>query len=312
MSNTTLPFFSVIIPNYNGEKYLSACLDSVLNQTFYDFEIIVVDNFSEDKSAEILEEYIQKDSRVSFYQEHNNGVIAHSRNYGIKKARGEWISTIDSDDIWYPEKLKCVYDIIKSNPKIDVICHYMLMKNMLDGSSTPMVTRPMNKDVYRQLLLYRNMFVQSSMSYKHSFLTDKNLLFDESQDFITVEDYDFSMQIARAGAIFYSIDQYLGEWRVYKTNNSSSPKHIRNFYTLVKKHVYDIQSFEPNKEKLWKRIQAGAVINEANICFNNKRYGRWGRLCLKAIIMSPVQFLSYIFDRLFLTRKRIVFKLSHK
>ena len=307
-----MPYFSVIIPNYNGEKYLSACLDSVLNQTFCDFEIIVVDNYSEDKSAEILNEYKQKDTRVTFYQEHNNGVIAHSRNYGIKKARGEWISTIDSDDIWYPDKLKCVYDVIKSNPDIDVICHNMLMKNMLDGSFTPMVTRPIAKDVYRQLLIYRNMFVQSSMSYKHSFLTDNNLLFDESQDFITVEDYDFSMQIALAGARFYAINLYLGEWRVYKTNNSSSPKHIRNFYTLVKKHVYEIQSFEPNKDKLWKRIQAGAFINEANISFNNKQYDKWCRLYLKAIFASSKQFFIYFFDRLKLTRKRILFRLSHR
>ena len=303
-----MPFFSIVIPNYNGEKYLAACLDSILSQNFRDFEVIVVDNYSEDKSEQILKLYKQKDSRISYYLEHNQGVIAHSRNFGINKASGKWICTIDSDDIWYTEKLQRVYDVIHNNPQIDVINHYMLMANMLGGSKAPMVTPRFKNNVYRQLLLHRNMFVQSSMCYRSSFLRDNHLEFNESHEFVTVEDYDFSMQVARAGARFYCIKEYLGEWRVYKANNSSSPKHIKNFRELVYKHVYEIQQFETNKDKLWKRIEAGAHINEANICLNNKKWRDACRFYIKAILKSPLQVSGYFFDRMRLSFIRFMFK----
>lgn len=306
------PYFSVIVPNYNGAKYLKSCLDSVLSQSFDNFDVIVVDNYSDDESLSILNQYESLDSRIKYYQEKNYGIIAHSRNFGIQKARGQWICTIDSDDIWYPEKLKCIYDVIQNNTSIEVISHNVIMKNMINNHETPMVSRPLEDNIYKELLIHRNLFVQSSMSYKHDFLTRFNLLFDESRDYVTVEDYDFSMQLARAGAVFFRVEQYLGEWRVYNSNNSSSPKHIENFNKLVKQHVFEIQTFDSDRNRLWNLIRAGALINEANRLLKKHKILTGVNMYVKALFISPMQFKIYIKDRLSLFYIRLTYNQGKK
>ena len=92
-----MPKVSVIIPVYNVEKYLSECLDSVVNQTLKDIEIICVNDGSPDGSAEILEEYAQKDNRIKVITQENRGV-SEARNSGLKIASGEYIAFLDSDD----------------------------------------------------------------------------------------------------------------------------------------------------------------------------------------------------------------------
>ncbi|MBQ7887640.1 MAG: glycosyltransferase [Clostridia bacterium] len=89
---------SIIIPCYNSEKYLGACMDSVLKQTFEDFEAILIDDGSRDNTLAIAQSYAQKDSRVRVYAKENGGVAA-ARNLGLDNARGEWITFVDSDDL---------------------------------------------------------------------------------------------------------------------------------------------------------------------------------------------------------------------
>lgn len=93
------PKVSVIVPVYKAEKYLRKCVDSILAQTFRDFEVILVDDGSPDKSGEICDEYARKDPRVRVIHKENGGVSS-ARNKGIDEARGEYISFLDSDDYW--------------------------------------------------------------------------------------------------------------------------------------------------------------------------------------------------------------------
>lgn len=99
---------SVIIPVYNREKYLMKCMDSVLSQTFRDMEIICVDDGSTDRSGEILNEYVQKDSRIKVFHQDNRGVVS-ARNVGISKAEGKYIGFIDSDDWIDPQMFEQLY-----------------------------------------------------------------------------------------------------------------------------------------------------------------------------------------------------------
>lgn len=104
-----LPRISVIIPVYNTEKYLRKCLDSVLIQSFDEIEVICVNDGSTDASISILREYEQKDNRVRVFCQANSGLGA-SRNFGIKKARGEYVIFVDSDDMLIPNCLNVLYD----------------------------------------------------------------------------------------------------------------------------------------------------------------------------------------------------------
>jgi len=96
---------SIIIPCYNSEKYLGACMDSVLAQTFEDFEAILIDDGSRDNTLSIAQSYAQKDPRVHAFAKENGGVAA-ARNLGLDHAQGEWITFVDSDDLLPPDALE--------------------------------------------------------------------------------------------------------------------------------------------------------------------------------------------------------------
>ena len=116
---TTQPYVSVVIPTYNHAKLLKKALDSVMAQTFEDWEAIVVNNFSADNTIEVVNSFA--DPRIKILNFSNNGVIAASRNHGLKEATGDFIAFLDSDDIWYPNKLlKCVE---QASAGYQFICH---------------------------------------------------------------------------------------------------------------------------------------------------------------------------------------------
>ena len=117
--NTT-PKISVIVPVYNTEKYLRRCIDSILSQTFTDFELLLIDEGSKDSSGAICDDYAAKDKRVRVFHKENGGVSS-ARNLGLDNANGEWITFVDSDDWVYPCWLEN-YNILEYGVKYDMIC----------------------------------------------------------------------------------------------------------------------------------------------------------------------------------------------
>lgn len=121
-------FFSVIVPVYKVEKYLPNCIESVLNQTFSDFELILVDDGSPDKCPEICESYKEKDHRVKVVHKPNGG-LASARRAGIKVAEGEYVFNLDSDDLIELDTLECAHKII-CDTKCDMVSFaYKWVKN---------------------------------------------------------------------------------------------------------------------------------------------------------------------------------------
>ncbi len=112
------PKISVIVPVYNVEKYLSRCIDSILAQTFTDFELLLIDDGSPDSSGKICDEYAKKDGRIRVFHKPNGGVSS-ARNLGLDYARGEWIAFVDSDD-WIHEDCFSVFGI-KEIDRVDMI-----------------------------------------------------------------------------------------------------------------------------------------------------------------------------------------------
>lgn len=104
MENRYKPLISVIIPAYNAQAFIAQTLESVIAQTYSNLEILVVDDGSSDRTAEIIRQFAQQDSRIHLLQQSNAGV-AVARNLAIKKARGEFIAPVDADDIWYPHNI---------------------------------------------------------------------------------------------------------------------------------------------------------------------------------------------------------------
>ena len=109
---------SIIVPVYNVEKYIEECIDSLINQTYKDIEVILVDDGSTDASGEICDRYAQKDSRVKVYHNENDGP-SKARNFGLDKATGEFVTFVDSDDWIESEAIELLISVIEDD--IDVI-----------------------------------------------------------------------------------------------------------------------------------------------------------------------------------------------
>ena len=118
---------SVVIPVYNVEKYLSRCLDSVINNSYKNLEIICIDDESPDNSLNILKEYSKKDSRMRIISQKNGG-LSSARNAGIKKSNGEYITFLDSDDWVHPQYFEILFNEINKSKADAVLCGFSQVK----------------------------------------------------------------------------------------------------------------------------------------------------------------------------------------
>lgn len=119
------PKISIIVPVYNAEKYLHRCIESILAQTFKDFELLLIDDGSKDNSGYICDDYAQKDERVRVWHKENGGVSS-ARNVGLDNARGEWVTFADSDD-WLESNAFAYYDELTNKHTFDYLyCGYYL------------------------------------------------------------------------------------------------------------------------------------------------------------------------------------------
>lgn len=180
---------SVVIPIYNAEKYISKCVESVLKQTYKKLDIILVDNNSKDKSAEICKEFCKQDSRVSFHEQSISGA-AVTRNKGIDNAIGEFITFVDSDDYLEAEAYQIMMDKMIEENSEAVICSYNIVdeKGQTLGWYEPRLKKysscgPISgKEACRLFLTSRNIegFGWNKI-FKYSLLESNGLRFEETK-----------------------------------------------------------------------------------------------------------------------------------
>lgn len=114
------PKISVLMPAYNTEKYIAEAIESILNQTFKDFEFIIIDDCSIDRTWEIIQEYASKDDRIVALRNKKNLKLSGTLNKGIKIARGDYIARMDADDISFPNRLEKQLDFMEKHPEIGI------------------------------------------------------------------------------------------------------------------------------------------------------------------------------------------------
>ncbi|MCP8319033.1 MAG: glycosyltransferase, partial [Candidatus Methylarchaceae archaeon HK01B] len=113
------PKITILMSVYNGEKYLREAIDSILNQTFKDFEFLIINDGSTDRTVEILRSY--HDSRIKIITNEKNMGLTKSLNKGLKIARSEYVARMDADDISYPRRLEVQYEYMKKNPDVGIV-----------------------------------------------------------------------------------------------------------------------------------------------------------------------------------------------
>lgn len=185
---TLMPKISVIMSVYNCEKYLKYAVDSILNQTYKDFEFIIINDGSTDKSREILESY--KDDRIKLFNNKNKG-LTKSLNEAIGYSKGEYIARIDADDIALPERFEKQVKFLDSNPEI-VMCGTWADFINEDGEILREFRRPVtDRDIKREIV-FHNPFIHPSVMMRKS-VFDKIGLYDES--FRHAQDYELWTRI---------------------------------------------------------------------------------------------------------------------
>jgi len=200
---------SVIIPTYNREQLLKETINAIQNQTFKDFEIIIVDNYSKDNTKKLVDSY--KDQRLSYFKNQNNGIVAVNRNFGIKKSKGEYIAFCDDDDLWLPDKLEKQLMEFTSDKKLGLVC-----TNGFSFSEVGIhkrLLKPKDKFISFKQLLFENTIVSCSVMVKNKVLKDVGL-FDESHDVLTGEDYELWLRVANKYKI-KQIGDFLVKYRVH-------------------------------------------------------------------------------------------------
>ncbi len=229
------PFFSVVIPTYNCADLLKIAIDSVLNQSARDFEIIVIDNNSVDNTQEVLKCY--SDERLKVFSINNNGIIASSRNKGIQKSKGKWISFLDSDDYWVEDKLKKVKECIQVNPNYILVCHNenQVINGVVDK---PLYYGPASSNMYEKLLFQGNCLSTSAVCVKRKVALKTNG-FSEDNRFITAEDYEYWLRLSNEGE-FGFINEVLGFWCTHGNNLSSNIIFHTTAYLKVVDHHLDL------------------------------------------------------------------------
>jgi glycosyltransferase involved in cell wall biosynthesis len=288
---------SVVIPTYNHAHFLGRALQSVLDQTYTNWEAIVIDNHSQDNTDEIVQSFT--DPRITLLKIHNNGVIAASRNMGICVAKGEWIAFLDSDDIWYPRKLEIVIKEIQDNPSIDVCSTDEILVDNATDNRLLLKYGPYCSDFYKRLLVIGNCLSTSATLVRRNFLNKNNILFRENKEFVTAEDYDLWMLLAQAGAKFKFIHSVQGEYIIHATNNSGQiERHTKNVINVIKNHVYELQSFQADKDSLWLKINARLLLASSKSLIVEKQFVTGIHEMIRAFRSSFVGSFGYLFTQL--------------
>ncbi|MFH2141155.1 MAG: glycosyltransferase [Bacteroidota bacterium] len=185
-------FVSIIMPVFNGEKFIRFAIESVINQTYRDFEFIIINDASTDNTKSIIEEYIDSDNRIKIITNDENIKIVRSINIGLKHAKGEFIARIDSDDIWEKDKLEQQIKYLSQNPSLHLLG---TSKIIIDENGNIMKSNEKKiynyKDIKKNILKY-NLFCHSSVIFKKS-LTDSIGYYNEV--YKNSEDYEYWIRI---------------------------------------------------------------------------------------------------------------------
>lgn len=221
-----MPQISVIVTTYNRPKLVEKTILSILDQTFLDFELIIIDNFSSYDFLSLINNI--NDKRIRAFQNQNNGVIAVNRNFGLNLAKGKYIAFCDDDDIWHENKLEVQINLIKQNKLKNK--HFVIYSNCLE--SHPHYSKKSRKG---KITTIRDFIYTNQIPFSSSLISNLALKqrFNEEPSFVGVEDYVFWMNLKMNKYNFYLQEEFLVTLTVDKTSASQSNYGLNHISTII-------------------------------------------------------------------------------
>lgn len=200
------PLVTVFIPVYNCEDYIAGSLESILNQTYDNLEVLLVDDGSTDNSVDVIKTY--KDDRIRLVSNEKNMGIPYTRNVGLREARGKYMVIMDSDDISVPERVETQVNYLEENPEIDAAgSFYYRVQNNFRRKIRRKYTKP---DAVKIYLMFFNPLANPSTAVRKSTVEQYNLQYN--LDYFVAQDYEFWIQLSKVGNISI-IPEFLLEYR---------------------------------------------------------------------------------------------------
>jgi len=226
------PMITVLMSVYNGEKFLKEAMDSILTQTFTDFEFLIINDGSTDNSMEIIESY--NDSRIRLINNEKNLKLIASLNKGISLARGKYIARMDCDDISMPERLEKEVNFLENSLEYGLVgtCY-----TVIDGAGKEQYNKsyPSSNDLIK-------LFLSLNCPLAHGSIMGRTELFKQnlygSKEYSAVEDYELWTRIAKVTKI-HNIPEYLFKYRIYGESFSNTKTQLMYNQTLeLSKKLY--------------------------------------------------------------------------
>jgi glycosyltransferase involved in cell wall biosynthesis len=213
------PLISVIMPVYNAGLYLRTAIESILNQTFSDFEFFIIDDASTDNSVEIIQTY--SDKRIKLIVKPVNSGHTKSLNYALQITKGKYIARMDADDFSYPHRFERQILFLESNPNIILCGTWFKMIPMNE-----VIKHPQDNDDIKLLMLDHNAVAHPSVMLRREFLVEHQLQYDSLME--PAEDYDLWVRIISIGEIA-NLPEVLLDYRIHSSQISSiqSDKQIK-------------------------------------------------------------------------------------
>lgn len=244
------PGISVIMPVYCAEKYVEEAIKSILNQTFQDFELLVIDDKGGDGSMDIVNSI--RDSRIRVFENDYNRGIAYATNVGLGNAEGKYIALMDDDDIAMKDRLQLEYDYLESHPDIDVVGGGDISVNELGQIISNRKEIICNPKRIKAELLFRCTLHNATSMYRREFVETNKLTYRDG--YLGMQDFKFWTECAVCGKIA-NIDKVLSKWR--KHDNNTSWKNMEQHKKERKKKHAEIiaeslkmQGFDLNNREL--------------------------------------------------------------
>ena len=292
MTNIT---FSVIINCKNSEKYLKEAVDSVLDQSYENFEIIIVDNNSKDNTSKIIQSIV--DPRIKYFKLNKDLSLGEARNFGISNSNGKYIAFLDSDDFWHKEKLKKSLDQFINNK---IALTYSNVSYFNENSSFNLYTglSSFSKNIFEDLLENYNLCI-SSCVFNRIHINKMDYLFDPKLE--VCEDLDFFLRLSNLGSANY-VDEVLVYYRIH-SNNLTKTKRLLFF----KEKEYIFQKLAKNfSAKILKNLFFENELDKAKYFWKTDM----NKESIKIILNSgaPNIFVKYFFLGLFLFKYSFILK----
>ena len=217
-----MPKVSIIIPTYNSARFIDRTIQSILDQTYTDWELILIDDCSPDNTRELLEMWQKKDSRIHvIFLEKNSGGPAHPKNVAIKEARGIYIAYLDHDDVWLPRKLEKQIAILEKDPEIGLIsCEAEMFDANRNSVHITQTSAVPDHGVFPEIL-FQDFFTSNSSLVIPKKVIDALGARDENPKIGPSEDREYELRIAVAGYKFYVIHEVLFKYYLHANNTSS-------------------------------------------------------------------------------------------